>query len=299
MNVDTYYSILEWQGEDPTKIDSATGQQLGRKIFEQDIALGKAVWVDNKCRDFCYFAMYRDPILFCLSNLKRIEYNTILVVLLSILNLSCLLATAAASFSFRELRTEVSQVTQSLLAAEHSQIDTRELLSMMAMALVNGGILCVVTLQWRRLETQKHQSMLVVHQNSITILLFTLCGICMGYYFVMNELEFFSWFIAIYVMQFLFAWSFEFVGLYVLFVRQWKYDHRMTQLIPNYFHDGSFSHCSLPKCVYYITFKDYLEWRAHQQHKNDAGMSTRANTDDDTETDEHLDKPLLITTTML
>merc|ERR1711920_734767 len=103
-------------------------------------------------------------------------------------------------------------------------------------------------------------STFISNQNGLTVIIFTLCAISLGYYFVVNELNFYLWFVVIYALQFVMGWLFELIALYVSFCIGWKRDHRMVQLVPQYANDGSFAKLSMPKSIYFLTYKDYEEW---------------------------------------
>merc|ERR1711933_478788 len=120
-------------------------------------------------------------------------------------------------------------------------------------------------------EKRKNQklSTFIMNQNGITIIMFTLCTISLGYYFIMNQLNFYWWFLTIYALQFVFGYIFEILALYVIFLRGWKRDHIMVRPIPNYLNDGSFSNLELPKCVYYISYQDYEEYMEYKQKMNE------------------------------
>merc|ERR1712083_1287514 len=99
----------------------------------------------------------------------------------------------------------------------------------------NGLIICIFQLKWREFEKRKNQklSTFIMNQNGITIIMFTLCTISLGYYFIMNQLNFYWWILTIYALQFVFGYIFEILALYVIFLRGWKRDHIMVRPIPN------------------------------------------------------------------
>jgi len=310
MNIDTYYDILEWQGEQPRKIDQNTGKEFGRKIYEKDIELGKVAWINNKYQDFKYYLFYHDPILSLFSNFKKVEWNEIFIIILFVLNTASILATATASIGFNhssggQKPQQPQQPQQSqypnykinnLASKDIEQMshnfNLNETFSMIICSIFNGLILCIFTLKWRQFENKKNRiklSTLIMNTNGITIIMFTLCALSLGYYFITNELTFFSWFLTIYALQFIFGWIFEIFTLYISFVRGWKYDHKMIQLIPNYLNDGSFSHLSKPKCIYYITYKDYEEWIKYKENEQMHSINMNNNNSDDSDASESMD----------
>merc|ERR1712173_391490 len=78
---------------------------------------------------------------------------------------------------------------------------------------------------------------------------FTAMFLNLGYYFVSQQMAFFSWFITIFALEVVFAMMIEFGCLRITFNRGWKRDIAMVQL-------DVLVH-------YYLTFKDYEEWREY------------------------------------
>eukprot|EP01084_Bolivina_argentea_P174787 302755_1 len=146
MDIKTYYSILKWRGEEPTKLDPSSGKEFGQKIYEQDIELGKTVWINNKLMDFKYYLFYYDPILSMISNV-RYEWSEIFIVILFILNMSSILATLTASIGFNEMLSSHSNII--------SKHNLNEILYMILCASFNGLILCILQLKWREFERKK------------------------------------------------------------------------------------------------------------------------------------------------
>eukprot|EP01084_Bolivina_argentea_P103372 185170_1 len=287
MDLQTYYSILKWRGEEPTRLDKSSGKEYGRKIYEQDIALGKTVWVNHALLDFKYYLFYYDPLLSMLSNLKSMDLHEFIVVLLFILNISSILATLTASIGFHKMLSNQTTHTNTQTMIYLDPIDFKQMLSMTLCAALNGFIICMVQLKWRQFEAKNNQTLatFIMNQNGLTVIMFTLCAMSLGYYFVMNQFNFYSWFLVVYALQFMFGYCFEISALYICFIRGWKRDHRMVQLVPRYLEDGSLSTFYLPKCVYYVTYKDYEEWLEYRQMVN--GLDTN-------HYDEQLQQPLLI-----
>merc|ERR1719411_288361 len=79
--------------------------------------------------------------------------------------------------------------------------------------------------------------------------LFMMMTLNVGWYLLTRQMAFFSWFINIYILEVLFAMIFEFTWLRITFNRAWKRDIAMVQL-------DVFIH-------YYLTFKDYQEWKQY------------------------------------
>lgn len=244
------------------------------------------MWVNNKYKDFKYYLFHHDPILSLFCNIEKIEWNELFMIILFVLNILSILATATASIGFNKHQSD--QTPNKYPNYKINNINTFSLndtFSMIICSIFNGLILCIFTLKWRQFESKKRRklSTFIMNTNGITLILFILCILTLSYYFLMNELTFFSWFVAIYAGQFIFGWIFEILLLYISFIRGWKYDHKMTQLIPNYLNDGSFSHCSLPKSVYYITYKDYEQWLRYKQTQSMHTINLNNDEFDDTE----------------
>ena len=241
--------------------------------------MGKTVWVNDKYKDFAYYLLYHDPILSLFSNFKKVHCNEMLIILLFIVNFASILATLTASIGFNQIDHKQENNESSYNNYKNSksfnhenssqsrQFTLNQIWWMIICALLNGLIICIFTLKWRQFERKQNRklSTVIMNQNGLTLLMFTLCAMSWGYYYIINETDFYFWFGTIYVLQFLFGWIFEIFILYLSFIVGWKYDHKMMELIPNYLNDGSFSHCSQQKCVYYITYVDYQEFI---QYKN-------------------------------
>jgi len=150
-------------------------------------------------------------------------------------------------------------------------------------------------LKWREFERIKKQKLshFIMNQHGITLIMFTFCAMSLGYYFVMNQFKFYSWFLTIYAFQFLFGSIFEIFALYITFCSGWKRDKAMLRLTPSYSKDGSFDTFTLPKCVYYISYKDYMEWIEYKQLKITQQTLTYHHSDYGEDDEDQLDQPLI------
>jgi len=277
MDLGTYYSILKWRGEDPTKIDpeDSSKKEFGRKIFEQDIDLGKVAWTGHRLRDFRYYIIYYNPFLAMCANVKRLDISDIFIVLSVLFNVSTFTAAITSTIGYKVF-TESN-------ASNPFQLSIIDIMTMAFLAAFNGVILCFMSLNWRSFERYKEEKMLVIldHYNTLIVGMFIAMSLNVGWYLMTRQMAFFSWFITIYTLEVVFALVFEFSWLRIRFNRGWRRDIAMVQL-------DVFVH-------YYLTFKDYQEWREYIEEIEENKRMEATVHDSDVAGDEEslLEEPLL------
>jgi len=278
MDLETYYAILNWRGEDPTKVDpdDASKREFGQKIFEQDIELGKVAWTGDRLRDFKYFVLYHDPVLAMCANLKRLDVNQICIWFCFMVNISSFIAAVAATFGFRAF-TESNPPNP-------SDLSLGDIATMAFLAAINGAILCAMALNWRALERQKNQkiTVLIENHNAVVLAMFMVTMLAVAYYFVTQQFAFFSWLCVVFALEVVFSGIFEFFCLRIWFNRGWRRDTAMVQL--DVF------------VVYYVTFRDYREWREHTLRAEGKRADSAADEESSDVTGDEdclLEKPLL------
>jgi len=279
MDLETYYAILTWRGEDPTKIDieDSCKKEFGRKIFDQDIDLGKVAWTGRQLVDFKHYVVYHNPFLAMCANLQHLDCSEVFLILSAMFNFTTFMAAITATIGYKTF-TESND-----LLMDPVRLRVGDWVTMAMLAAINGVILSVLSLNWRAFERYKGQKMMVFieRQHAVIAVMFTAMFLNLGYYFVSQQMAFFSWFVTIYALEVVFAMMIEFGCLRITFNRAWKRDIAMVQL-------DVFIH-------YYLTFKDYQEWKQYTL-KMEADMRMEAAVQDsDVTGDEEslLEEPLL------
>ena len=258
MDVAIYSSILKWRGENPyEEVESDIHNKtipIGEKVFRQDIFHDKCVWVNKHKQDFIYFIQSRHPLIACFLCPDKHPYSKsdrrgTLVIMFSLGSfwafVSCLIwAYGANSVGIGDV--EGINPTKEVF------------LLRLLCSMGNGIVLWFLDLSLTKIqschcaETQHTTSWYIICKVFASMTIWVYFGIALFVFafslYMVIVLKLVWMFLMVFSFSFICSWMFQFVGLYIRFRICWMRDHEMVENTDR-------------KCKYYLTYKDYEEYR--------------------------------------
>eukprot|EP01084_Bolivina_argentea_P272428 463827_1 len=279
MDLEIYSGILREGGINPNAYDSKKKRKYpnAERAFRHDIFKGKTIWTGNKKEDFKLFVASYHPLfgLFMVSEHHPYTHRKRFITLLMML---CVGAFWAA--------LSVVLDTMHMSQNKNSKITYTDILkAKLIVSNINGTILALQELCLRHVLSCACRENTEGKRFNYLCKFITKCAVFLWFIIAMIALvgciilvliyKCFTVFCLVFILQFIFKWIFQIVGLYLKFRRGWNKDMKIMKNLKKYHNQVRISTLVKrskfklkdvlkirreKKCPYYVTFEDSNYW---------------------------------------